>query len=242
MNENTNLKEYIEEELSLKLLAGDSINIDGIGNIYPLKLKEIKDMGEQIYNYFLSVLTIKPDETPNNISLFDFILQNCIYGDEQYRYLVLHALACFLKDKITLREFGFIVGDSEDKFINKDNYNEIYKIILLQNCLKNQIDEYNPANERAKELIERLKKSKANKTIQKNNANLASVISGVVWKSKNIDIFNVWDLTVYQLYDALYRLNILDEFDNMMFAYYTGNIRKEDIDFKNLSWVKKYET
>lgn len=232
----------IDETLSLHLLAGDFIKIENVGNIYPLTLKEIKAMDMMTYNYFLSVLCFELDNRKNDETMFDNILRNCSM-DENYSYLVLNALSSFFKEKITLEKGKFYIGEiQENRCIDNSNYEKIRYILQLQNCLQNTIEDYNPANEEARKMIERIKKGKANKPTPKNNSNLASIVSGVVWKSKNVDIFNVWNLTIYQLYDALYRINLLDDFDNVMFAYYTGNIRKEDIDFKNLSWVKKFET
>jgi hypothetical protein len=228
----------LDETLSLKLLAGEPINIPNAGNIYPLTLKEIKEITLVNYNYLLVVLCYKPDV---NQSIFNNIITNCKL-DFDYQNLVLHALSCFFKDSISILNNKFYIGEIfQNRYLDDSNYNEFYDILKLQNCLLETKEEYNPANEKARELIEKIKKNKVKKPPKKNNINMASIISGIVWKSKTINIFNVWDLTIYQLYDGLNRMDILDNFYNVMHGYFSGTIKKEDIDFKNLSWIKKID-
>lgn len=228
----------LDETLSLKLLAGDPIDIPNAGRVYPLTLKEIKEITLVNYNYLLVVLCYKSDM---NQSIFNNIITNCKL-DFDYQNLVLNALSCFFKDSVSILNNKFYIGEVfQNRYLDNSNYDEFYNILKLQNCMQNTKEEYNPANEKARELIERIKKSKAKNPPKKNNIDMASIISGIVWKSKTINIFNVWDLTIYQLYDALNRMDILDNFDNVMHGYFAGTIKKEDINFKNLSWIKKID-
>lgn len=248
----------VNEDLRLSLLAGDPIilndNSGEICKVHALKLEEIKNMGLTMYYYYLSVLCNEPDDWQGHDNLFEYTLSMCL-KNKNYAYLVLSAIVCFTKESVYLGANGFIldtksdeksgkVSDSsvgnKERVINKSNFENFIKLIKLQNCMSIE-KEYKPANKKAQEIINRLNKSKKKKPKSKNNIDLASIISGVVWRSSHTNIKNVWELSVYQLYDAFYRLGVIDDFNLVMTGYYTGNIEKKDIDFKNLNWVKKIE-
>ena len=106
----------------------------------------------------------------------------------------------------------FYIGDINNGiFIYRDNYEEIKKVLKLQNYIPDKKEEFNPANEKAKKLMEKIKRNrKTNNAVKKDDSfELYNIISGVAWKS-HIGIDSVWDLTIYQLYDAYVRLDLID--------------------------------
>jgi len=64
------------------------------------------------------------------------------------------------------------------------------------------------------------------------------MISGLGWKANNINIFDVWDLTVYQLYDGLNRLKIIDDYQFTLSGIYAGTIDSGKINLKDINWMK----
>ena len=67
----------------------------------------------------------------------------------------------------------------DDKILNRDNWEEICRIIQLQNCLKNEDDDYNPADPRAEELLkkraEARKKLATAKSLDESELNFADL-------------------------------------------------------------------
>ena len=72
----------------------------------------------------------------------------------------------------------------------------------------------------------------------KSKTTLKSIMSSISWNS-NINIFQIWKLTLYQLYDGLSSKVKRDNYDNIMLGIYTGNIKNDSIDFNKESWFNK---
>lgn len=142
-------------------------------------------------------------------------------------------------DDKTLKEYNLITQKLNDiKVINKSNFNSIVEIIKDQNCIKHEEkEEYNPANDMAKKFIERFKKNKSNAPKPKKEYGLYEIISSISWKT-NIGT-DVWDLTIYQLYDAFNRINIIDNYLNISHGIYSGSINPKKINFKEINWFRK---
>lgn len=227
----------ITEDLEWTLLRGSPIFVSSAGNVYPFKLGEIEQVGYSIYNSIIYVL-FNGNKSPKD-KVFEDVFDNCI-KDVQYAQLAMFSLEKLFKAKIKF-ECGFfsIIHENENGVLSKENYNEFLDAVTLQFCIKFDEQSYNPANEKAREMIERLNKGKAKKPSVKNDGTLIRLISGLANKSLQYNYFNIWDLTIYQLHDACNKIGILDDIYYTLLGYYTGNIRKEDIDFKKLDWTNK---
>lgn len=68
------------------------------------------------------------------------------------------------------------------------------------------------------------------------DVNLKSIISSLAWEEGSLGLKNIWDLTLYQLYDGLNRKIKKDKYDNLMLGVYTGNIKYESVDFNKENW------
>ena len=70
-----------------------------------------------------------------------------------------------------------------------------------------------PANDRAKLMMAKIEEERLkNPRKEKQYQDIMSIISGVANKSKTINYFNIWRLSIYQLWDAYYRLGICDNY------------------------------
>ena len=239
-------------ELELKLLKGSTITVDGI-KIKPLTLTDIvEDLGFDKYVQTLGILGFDKSKFKDDISKdeyeeitnFDFYVAH-----GQLMDAFLDFLRTFLSyDSVSLNleyQSIFLKSGEELVFINRDNADKIINIFRkMYNIQIEKEPEYNPANDRARAIIEKIKKKNeiyAN-LYKEEDIDLNSIISGVAWKSTNTNIFNVFDLTIYQLYDAYYRLEIVDNYYNTMTGLYTGNIDVKTVNPKKISWIKKYIT
>lgn len=109
----------------------------------------------------------------------------------------------------------------EKYVINRDNFDDVVSMIQLQNNPEKSVsdeDEYNPANELAKSIAEKLKRSK--EIVEKSKAlesdgdglTIPDIISAVSAMSNSLNKLNIWDLTIYQLYDEFARLTKIDNY------------------------------
>lgn len=177
-------------DLEMKLLAGLSIEVEQVGKLYPIKLKEIAEIGESIYNQYLSALCFEIDQLAieeekkqelkdQNITSFLFILSQCIYDKSgSFLNLVLKSLKFFLKSEIVLSSElqGFWIGTEEDlksylenkeenviqeiKVLTNENYEKFKEVLMLQSGLKTTDEIYNPSNAKAKQIIEKMQQAR----------------------------------------------------------------------------------
>jgi len=224
------------DDLNLKCLAGLSIMINEYISIRPKILKEIIQTGYDNYNKLVGIILVNENEI--NTTVYQYLKTICLENEANCDF-VLASLQYLFEINMAVSEMGFAYIDEKEEFIviSEDIFNEAVKIIKIQNCVQVKTEEeYNPANERARLLIEKIKKNRENAPKVKDNTSLQSIISGVAWKSY-VGI-SVWDLTIYQLYDAYNRLQLIDNYNNVQNGIYTGNIDQSKINFKDLSWSK----
>lgn len=205
----------------------------------------------------------KQKEEIDKLTDFQIILFLCLQ-DENFRNILLKSLKFFFKKEVYFdNQIGFFVFGKVKitkkkinikkiikpqklqkkkckykKVITENKFNEIKNVIKQSNCLREleKEEEIKPGNERAKKFIEmlKLKKQNAPKT---NDINLISIISSIAWRS-HIGINSVWDLTIYQLYDAFYRLDVIDNYDKTLTGIYAGTIDGKKINLKKINWAK----
>jgi hypothetical protein len=246
-------------ELDTKLLAGDPIEVwcevpfeekiqrNLVGKLYPLTLKEIKDVGISNYYTYVSIICADIDDIrkqlkiKDKISIFQFYVINSLVEND-YMRLFLLSLSCFFREEVKFdKDFKlFYLGDFiEHRFIDESVFEDIKNIIKLQNHMKD-IEEERPifANKKAEEMWNQIQENqKKLQDIVKKHNNLPSIISGVAWKSR-IGIDRIWSLTLYQLYDACERLGLIDEYDKTLNGIYAGTVDPKAIDLKKIDWTK----
>jgi len=233
-----------ELDLNLKLLRGLPIEVQGI-KIYPPTIDDIVEATFEKYNGFLNLLCIDKDSIKNifklkeDISAFEFIVVGCNENDE-YKNLIFEALQFFLKEKVDTHYAGFLVDKQP---MNEEAFNEIVKIIKLQNCLveKETEEKIKPANERARKMLEQMKKNQEelNKIKAKNVLTFYDLISIFAAYSENINILNVWDLTFFQFNDQFNRLKIMKEYDANLQILMHCDTSKNKVELKHWLSVGK---
>lgn len=221
----------IKTTLKGKPIEINKPEMDSIIKINPLTLSKIEEIGEKKYNELLAGLNITKNlinyqDIPNEIkpmfnemSEFEFLL-HYISNNETGRTNFIESLSFFLDQEILFDEYryGLYIKRFLDKKIIIDEvlFKTIKLIIYKQNYLSESITDttYKPANEKAKQIADRLAKIKGELT-KENNQNglkLRDVISIVASYSTSINIINIWDLTVYQLYEEYIRLIAWDNY------------------------------
>lgn len=226
------------EDIDLKILRGSPIDV-GVGKLYPLTIGEISDIGESEYNRCISVTTILQDKLEfegQKLTHFETTIVYCAQSPE-FNEVFLKALNIFFKEKVHFYRDGgiFYLGELEDRrFIDEEKFNHMKTVIKKQNFIKDDLEEkeFKPANDKAKELIEKMKQVKS-KIKQQNNddgLNIGDIVSIVAAHTPNVSIFSVWDLTVFQLYNLYLRLILKDTYEsNFYLLPHTSDSKSLDL-------------
>jgi len=230
----------MDKNLKHRLLGNIPIPLKDICFVHSLKIKEILydiDKYEtMLSNLIIELKDIIPDKKELvNISTFDIIVFN-ILGDQNGEYLkyILNAIKTFVKADVTFyytplenldeipNNAYFIIGDSnkpeECKFLGKEDYDYFKYILKKSNCLKNpEKEKYNPAGAMAQSIIDKIKKRE--KFIEKQKIEfegelqLCDTISAVVAKSNSLNMVDIGKLNLYQLYDQLEEIQMIEEYE-----------------------------
>jgi hypothetical protein len=136
------------------------------------------------------------------------------------------------------------LSEDEIMLVHRENFDQIIEVVKLQNYLErpSSVKSENAfADEETRKLMEHMekmrKKVEAKKKAQKADEgeadiDIADIISAVSTKSHSINKLNVWELTLYQLYDEYARLELIDNYDFSIKAMMAG---AKDVDLKHWS-------
>jgi len=112
---------------------------------------------------------------------------------------------------------------------------EIESIILQLNAVsKDAMDTSNAKNKAAAKIIEKLnkrKKGKEKKAKSDPKLELPNIISAVAAYHSSINILNIWDLTVYQVYDLFARMQQNTIFDVLKMSVAAWGNKDNKVDF-----------
>lgn len=218
--------------------------------VKPLTIERIKEIGFMNYNRYLSVLTLDKKSLTNDnpdydeVSLIDLIIRS---RDNSIISAFGEAMSVFLSenldDLLIHDSLGFVFGGkdlSRDpitcNIVDSSNFSDFIKIIKLQNCLVEADDKYinevksNPADEKARRILEKLKKGQemvekakaAKNSSTSSDTDFADVISAVSTKSNNFNRSSIWKSTIYQLYDEYKRLEAISSYEINIAAMIQG--------------------
>lgn len=83
-----------------------------------------------------------------------------------------------------------------------------------------------------------LKQIEKKRKVQRQEINLQSIISSLIWKSGIGK--EILEYPIFMIYEGYARLNLIDDWDKTMTAYYAGNIdtSKTKINFSKINWSK----
>jgi hypothetical protein len=221
-------------DLKLRLLGGIPIEVDkGVGRIKPLTVREIVDYGYTDYLMRLHFFTLELKDIIDadmsseefDITVFDIIVQN---GNDDIKSELENALRLFLNEdrvEIDKEEHVVVIGEGDNvRYIDRDNFDNVREVIKWQNCINkfseeddsdnsNDSDAVKRIKERLKQSKEALKQAKQEADEEGGDIDLSDIISAVSSKSNSLNKINVYDLTLFQLYDEFKRLELIEQYD-----------------------------
>lgn len=223
------------------LLSPSPIKLKDIGSIKAVKLKEIDAIGYSNYEIYLGMLSMTPQRYYNQTGQSEYFdsldteqklsihLFDLIAADEQLVGLIELALGFFFVDYVrySSKQQVFLTfngsKDANDNLIvtgviNRNVWSEVCDIIMQRNFIQNNIEDYsNVKSSKAKKILEKLmagrKKKQENAAKTNPDVEFGNVISVVASLSVNTNLIDIWDFTVYQLWDSYMRLKINVMFD-----------------------------
>lgn len=236
------------------------MKLQNIGSIVSPTLRSISSIGGyDTYQYYLSILLLdlktylnmigKPEQY-NLMSNQDKLKFNIfdLIPNEQFCSLLQDILNFFIKEDVIYSQEKkfYIVKDNEQivGVITRDNYNIICDLICQRNCIKsNQEEDLSKIkSKKALEILKKLKKGRAEKEkISKadKNMELGNIISAVANKSQSLNILNIWDLTIFQIWDCFARLNNNNIYDIQSMSVAAWG--DKDNHFDATAWYKRIE-
>lgn len=243
------------------LLSPYPIHIETVGGIISPKINTIFKIGKNTYQYYLLLTSMDlktyfsvtnqtelyealSDEEKENFNVFDLLI-----ADESLRKGLLSAYDFFIFETVEYNDEYrcFTVLDNERIIgvIAEKNYKIVGDIINQRNYIKfEREDDYsNVKSKKALKILEKIKKAKASqKKTKKTDARmeLGNIISSVAAKSYSLNMTNIGELTVFQLWDTFSRLTNNNIFEIQSKSVATWGDKEKTFDYN--AWFNLINT
>lgn len=241
------------------LISGDLIPVNNLGHLRPPQLREIikptEGIGTQTYYLYINVLAwdkasilkfFKSALGSNVAKLEDDRLSvfDVITLIEFSRELIKESLSFFLLEDIAwdekARHFSVISREGQVVgYIDRENFEEVRDLMLQLNYIGVGKDAkpLKHSSRQAEELWERAQqylKEESSKTHSDKTMSLGNIISKVCAVSTSYSLLNIFDLTIFQLYDQFFQCGYIRAMDlnDAVFSNHGGK------DFDVQAWLK----
>lgn len=247
---------------SFDLMSGLPIFYDGFCTLRPPTLNSIRVVGFQTYLQYVKTFTLDIDSIVENNEEYGELsdvekkgctLYNILTSTPSMKEILYRSLSFFICETIIFDNENqafllFKKTKEEDSYcgeINNENFDSLVSGILQVNCL----DSPDPKqlkfkNSKQKEKFDKILQGRKifNKTKQNNeNMSLENLIGSISAYHNSYNLLNIWDLTIYQLYDQFNRLNFKTQFDILGLRWAAWGTEAFEFDewFKDINLKKK---
>jgi len=212
----------------LDLLSPKPVHMENVGGILSPKLRDIVSIRYDTYQFYLELLRMDSkkffsvlgheedydllsDEEKSNLNMFELWVAN-----EQSANLLKKSLNFFIKEDVLYsnQKKCFMVQNGQENVgvITRESYSQICDLIFQRVCTQSGREEdlSKAKNKKALEIAKKLQEGRSQRKKQAKadkNMDLANIISAVANRSPSLNILNIWDLTVYQLWDCFSRIS-----------------------------------
>lgn len=233
------------------LISPCPIHVSGVGDIFSPTLRRIAQIGAETYNFYLSLLladekTLFSDEAMTDFlknALAFFFKEEIFYYSDERCFIVTNNAASVIAD-IEALSGGRKLSDTDIVgVITGDNFSQICDLILQLNNIKRRDEDISKVkNKKALDILKKIQKGRAERQKNKKadkNMEIANIISAVANRHPSLNMINIWDLTIYQLWDAFARLsnNSIYDIQSMSVAAWGD----KDNHFDAAAWFKRIE-
>lgn len=214
------------------LLSGEPVFVKGLGHLRSPFLRELKPtsgIGIWTYHFYLQLLLWDRSEyvhflkltgcrgirlIEHNKKLETFDVVTLI---DTTRKLLREAMAFFILENISWEErlHRFVCSSKETSeitgYIDRKNFEEVREAILQMNYVNAGALSKNikHSSKRSRELWEQAQKYLQKEVKTDKTLSLGNVISKLCAASNGYNLLNIFDLTVYQLYDQFFQISYL---------------------------------
>ena len=218
-------------DIRLALMCGTDIPIEECQLIvHQPTIKEIALIGEEDFLIGVQTFCIQKNmllqedkgllDNTNNFQIFMTIMSQPETIDKKKAVQNIFSLF-FPQYKITITPSSLIFRQeqSENILIDENNFNIIQDIISSICCLKNTLsgqENFNPADEKAREIAEKLMRGRKRVAAQKgedNNSIFVQYLSILTVGMGSMSLQDIMNLTMYQLYDLVERYMLYINWD-----------------------------
>ena len=233
------------------LISPCPIHVSGVGDIFSPTLRRIAQIGAETYNFYLSLLLADEKTLFSDDAMIDFLKnslafffkEEIFYYSDERCFIVTNNAASVITD-IEALSGGRKLSDTDIVgVITGDNFSQICDLILQLNNIKRRDEDISKVkNKKALDILKKIQKGRderqKNKKADK-NMEIANIISAVANRHPSLNMINIWDLTIYQLWDAFARLsnNSIYDIQSMSVAAWGD----KDNHFDAAAWFKRIE-
>ena len=243
----------------LLLLSGNDIPFISAGlTIHPPTIKEIAYIGEERFFKGLELLRFSLDkievedksvlETLNNFDIFMMMLrdENPATRELSTNTQMVMALL-FPAYSFSIEETRVIFSQDEQEIgeLNRDNFSELQNILTQVFLLKGKdgnSEDYNPANELASKIANKLKRGRAKAAEQKgqdlSKVAIYSKYISILAVGERKDMNSLLQYTVYQLMDEFQRFILKQQYDMHVKAQMAGATNLGEV----TDWMKDLQS
>lgn len=234
------------------LLSGDNIPIAGVCTLKPPRVKLLKpsaDIGYKKYAEYLGMIATTQLDLLNMYGIkkaYDeageeqrklFSVFNLITANDEVRKSCMDALQYFIAEPLVFDAEKGCIKAGETGEINESNFDEVRECILQTACISKPEEVKQPKfhNEAARRVWEAIQANKAKKkSATQESDTLYNIVSSVCACSPSYNFTNIWELTVYQLYNQFGKLNKSKTLEPILTRWAVWS--QEDFDFS--TWYK----
>lgn len=248
-----------------ELVSNNPVYIKGIGSVFSPLLDDITRITYKVYDLYIGYLNMTPEKYCKEVdtrlsdwysnlkeddlfylNMFDLILSN-----SELIKIYTSIFNFFIKENVMFsgKTKTFVVyEDTQDGQcvigeINKQNYTELCDVILQLNHVssENSFDLSKVKNKKGLERFKRIQELKNKNKKEKKESNpdleLGNIISHICIKHKSINYTNVYNMTIYQLWDTFMGLQEDNIYESNKMSVSIWGDKENKFDFN--SWFKK---
>ncbi|ATF13691.1 hypothetical protein A616_17385 [Brevibacillus brevis X23] len=225
----------------LQMFLGMPFSTDTNCKIKSPTVRSIAEIGEGMYNFYLSLASFNKDELVKALFNPSFEEMKEIQEYDDYNFLISTPLLSELE-----RALSFFTGSNviflNDMFlidgltlVSLDNYKEISRVVQELNGIQEK-EKPKFSNKTAEKnyylMLEMEQKYNSNESLSLKD--ICSILCNA--EGNGINVFNIGDLTIYQLYEHFERLSVKESHRRMLQVWANGHL-KDDIKLQD--WLVK---
>ncbi|MBV6713977.1 hypothetical protein [Paenibacillus chitinolyticus] len=224
----------------LGIFLGKPVDVLGLP-IHSPTIHEIAELGEIAYNIYLTLATFNKENVlkyllripePNVELLHQADAFELLTASLPIRNEIAKALSFFTKQPIVFDEERNAFYGTSEASVNRKNYKNFISVIQETNGISEQDKQtVSFKNDKAKKMYNKLQKlrDQYKKTNTSDSLGLKDILSILCNADGNgIHIFNVSQLTIYQVYEQFERLNLKEQHTRLLRVWANGYLGKDE--------------